>query len=139
MNGLNIIFNALSSTTLYKQSKQIVGVIMHDLLTLLEATCTNYWMIIVAKCLKLEGYHGVFRKSTRALQFKCLVCEKTNKIRKRYHQLLLEPPMLYNVGWLTMCTYNIILVCLVWILVISVAHNIYRNQCNDHMHWRNDF
>ena len=46
--------------TLSKQSKQIVGVIMHDLLTLLEATCTNYWMPIVAKCLELEGYQDVF-------------------------------------------------------------------------------
>ena len=53
---------------------------MHDLLTLLETTCTNYSMAIVAKCLELEGFHGVFRNSTRALRYKCLVCEKTNMI-----------------------------------------------------------
>lgn len=53
-----------------------------------------------------------------------LFVKEANKIWKRYHHLLLGPPMLYNVGWLTMCTYDIILICLVRILVISVAHNI---------------
>lgn len=116
----------------------MVGVIMHNLLTLLETTCANYSMAIVAKYLELEGFHGVFRNNTRALQYKCLVWEKKNMIWKRYHHLFLGPLMLYNVGWSTMCTYNIHLICLVWILLISVACNIYHSQCNGHEHWRNE-